>query len=696
MKTYFRLLKYAKPYAWCLFFGFIFASILSSVSVLIIPIVGKLSAAIASRNFAQLNEFIWMAIGLYFLKGLFSFCHIYFISLVNQGVLEDLRVQIFEHLQNLSLDFYAKTRTGDLITLVMNDISVMQSVIVTSFISLVPNMMTIAGILGYLFYLNWRLTLVSIVLLPMITYLSSKFAREVREIATKTQEKMSDIASTLHEVITGAKVVKSFTMEEEEIKKFRHISDFAKEIALKATAISATQTPLFNFIQALAAVIVIWVGGFEILSGRIAISDLIAFFSGVLMLGDPIGELSGMNISIQMALISADRVFRVLDTKPTVKETPNAKEVQSLLGEVIFRNVSFKYESNENTVLKNINITCLVGEVIAIVGHSGAGKSTLVSLVPRFYDPVEGEIIIDGNNLKDYKIISFRKFIGIVPQETLLFSGSIKENIAYGRMNASEKEIEDVAKMANAHDFIMSFPQKYDTTVGEKGIKLSGGERQRIAIARAFLRDPKILILDEATSSLDSESERAVQDALGKLMKGRTTFVIAHRLSTLQFANRIIVLNKGEIVEEGTHQELLNKGGYYQKLYEMQLGRFAKTLPRVFGYIDLEHFKVNYGNINTIRGWLIADDNSEITKVQITSDGGEVLALGELGIERPDVKMLYPNYKLSLNSGFSIEFRASEDRNKIYSLEIFDHSDRKIKNRYFKPTELEAGASIPL
>jgi len=573
MKTYLRLLKYVKPYTLLLFMGFLCSSILSSINVAVIPIVGKLSDAIGRSNFTQLNLFVAMAIGLYFLKGVFSFCQIYFVSHVNQNIIRDLRVQVFEHLQNLSLDFYSKTRTGEILTIIMNDINVMQNIIVSSFTSIIPSIMTILGVGGYLFYLNWRLALVVVFMLPLITFISSRFGEEIEEIATRTQEKMSDLTSVIHEVVTGAKIVKSFTMEKEEIKKFKNVSDFARQIALKATAINAIQTPLFNFIQAIAAVVVIWFGGFEIVSGRITPSNLIAFFSGVLMLGDPIGSLSGMNISIQLALVSAKRVFNVLDIHPTIKDSPSAKDISAMEGEVIFRNVSFKYESNDNMVLRNINITCKAGETIAIVGGSGAGKTTLVSLIPRFYDPVEGDILLDGRDLKEYKIMSYRKFIGIVPQETLLFSGTIKDNIAYGRMSATDKEVEEVAKMANAHEFIMSFPEKYYTMIGEKGIRLSGGERQRVAIARAFLRDPKILILDEATSSLDSESENLVQQALEKLMTGRTTFVIAHRLSTIRFANRIIVINKGEIVEHGSHDELITKSGAYKRLYDMQLGK---------------------------------------------------------------------------------------------------------------------------
>jgi subfamily B ATP-binding cassette protein MsbA len=506
---------------------------------------------------------------------------------------------------------------------------------------------------------------------------------------------MSDIASVVHEVVTGAKVVKSFTMEKEEIKRFSTVSDFARQIALQATAINAIQTPLFSFIQAIAAVIVIWFGGFEIVSGRITPSNLIAFFSGVLMLGDPIGGLSGMNMTIQIALVSAKRVFSILDTNPSIKDAPSAKDISTVEGEVAFRNVSFKYESNDNMVLKNINISCKAGEVIAIVGHSGAGKSTLVSLIPRFYDPIEGEIFLDGRNLKEYKIMSYRKFIGIVPQETLLFSGTIKDNIAYGRMNATNEEVEMVAQMANAHEFIMAFPDKYNTLIGEKGIRLSGGERQRVAIARAFLRDPKILILDEATSSLDSESEHLVQDALEKLMKGRTTFVIAHRLSTVRFADRILVIEKGTIVEEGKHDELIKKSGVYKRLHDMQLGQSSPALPKVFGALERTQNKIDYSVLNSFSGWIIADDNSEMGKIVVYCDGVKV-AESPIAMERPDVSKEHPNFKYSLRSGFVLDFKVEKNPEAIYIIEVYSKEGKLAHKEALNIFELDRNACLSL
>jgi subfamily B ATP-binding cassette protein MsbA len=692
MRTYLRLLKYVKPYTWVLFLGFLFALFISSVNVMIIPIVGKLSQSIGAKDMSQLNLNIAIIITLYFLKNAFSFAHRYFVSIADQGITRDMRLEMFEHLQNLSLDFYSKTRTGEIITLIMNDIILMEDVIVSTFTSLLPSIMTIIGITGYLLKLDWKLSMVSLIMLPVITIVSARFVHAIRDVAARTREKVSDITSVLHEVVTGAKIVKSFTMEDEEIKKFAKVSDLARQIALRSSAIRSIQVPLFGFIQAVAAVIVIWFGGFEIASGDISPSNLIAFFSGVLMLGDPMGDISGMNITIQMGLVSAKRFFGILDTMPTVMEAKNAVEMKSMNGEVAFKKVSFKYESNENTILKDINISCRAGEVIAIVGRSGAGKSTLVGLIPRFYDPLEGQLIVDGRDVKEYKIRSFRKFIGIVPQETLLFSGTIKENIAYGRMNASDKEIEEVAKMANAHDFIKAFPGKYNTMIGEKGVRLSGGERQRIAIARAFLRDPKILILDEATSSLDSHSEHYVQEALEKLMKGRTTFVIAHRLSTVRFADRIIVLKDGSIIEAGSHDELLAKEGEYKKLYDMQLGRFAKTGPKVFGFLEMKRMKITYGGINIIRGWILVDDNTQVTKVRLLCDSKEI-ALGGIGISRPGVSKHFPNFANSLHSGFEIEFTTSEDPTKDYVFEAYDDG-RKIASREFKLSEFDDKAAI--
>ena len=692
MKTYFRLLKYVRPYTVLLIFSFICASAFSSINVLVIPTIGKLSEAIGSKNAIKLNSFVFAVVVLYLLRGVFSFGQRYFAAHADQGITKDLRMRIFEHLQDLSLDFYSRTRTGEIIMIVMNNINIMQVAILDSFTSIIPGLLTVIGITVYLFTLNWKLALISFIMLPFITLLSERFGRGMKGVAERTQEKVSNITSMLHEVVTGAKIVKSFTMEKEEIKKFDIATDHMKNMQLQMSILRAAQNPLFGMAQAIAAVLVIWFGGGEIISGAISPSNLIAFFTGVIMLGEPIAELSGINITLQTALIAAKKYFSVLDTVPSVKDAPSAREVTSISGEVAFRHVSFKYEASTGMILKDINFECKSGDVIAIVGHSGAGKSTLVSLIPRFYNASEGDVLIDGLNIKDYKVISLRKFIGIVPQETLLFSGSIRDNIAYGRMNATDGEIMEVAKMANAHDFIMSFPKKYDTMIGEKGIRLSGGERQRVAIARAFLRDPRILILDEATSSLDSESERSVQQALEKLMNGRTTFVIAHRLSTVQFVKRILVLEKGEIIEQGTHKELFEKEGAYRKLYDMQFGRDENQSIPVFGMVG-PHKGIEFGAENTLVGWIISDDNAKIERINLVCHGA-VVGSSDVSMPRPDVQKQFPNYKNSLISGFIIKFKAFDSPNRLYKIDVIAGGKEPVRVKEFRLTEFQSSRSV--
>lgn len=570
MNLYLRLMSHTKKYWLEIVAAIICMTVVALSNVAIIPIVGALSKAIGSMDFRSLNIIILWALGLYFVKGIFMYGQVYFSAFVAQGMVRDIRIKLFEHVQLLSLDFFAKWRTGEILSRVTNDISMMQTATVSSFTEIVPNIISLCGIFAYLMYLNWKLSLLSLVILPIIFYTVTKFGREMRSVSGEAQMKVADIASIIQEVVSNIRIVKSFTMEERETDRFARESDRSFWISLKEAAIHATQTPLLAFIQALAIVAVVWYGGFEVVSGNLAASNLIAFFTGIALLADPIAKLSNMNVLVQRALASTQRVFEVMDIEPTVKDKAGAAELGKAKGAVELRDVSFQYEPNETHALKNISVKVRPGEVIALVGPSGSGKSTFANLIPRFYDPDKGEVLIDNINIKDRTMRSLREQIGIVPQETQLFSGTIKDNIAYGKPDATNNEIISAAKAANAHDFIMATQKGYDTPVGERGLKLSGGQRQRIAIARAVLRNPRILILDEATSSLDTESERLVQDALEHLMKGRTTFVIAHRLSTVQIADRILVLKGGSIVEEGSHKELLQTDGIYKRLYEMQ------------------------------------------------------------------------------------------------------------------------------
>jgi subfamily B ATP-binding cassette protein MsbA len=539
-------------------------------NVVVIPLVGKLSEAIAAKSLNIINLVVFATLGVFFLKGLFMYGQVYFSAFVGQGVVRDLRIELYKKIQDLSLDFFAKWRTGEIISRTLSDIGVMQSATVASATEIFPNLLTLVSVISYLFYLNWRLTLLSIVILPLLLLVMTKFGKEMRYVSKKAQMKAADIASILQETISGISVVKSFTMEKHEVKRFSDESDRSFWIALRAAAVHATQTPLLSFMQTLAIVAVVWYGSFEVISGRLAPSNLIAFFTGIALLADPIAKLSKMNMVIQKSLASAERIFEMLDISKTIKESPNAIKLDKVDGAIEFKNISFQYDPKEAPALEDINISVKPGEIIALVGPSGAGKTTFVNLIPRFYDPERGSILVDGKDIKGCQLYSLRKQMGIVPQETLLFSGSLRDNIAYGKIDATDDEVINAAKMANAHEFIKDLSDGYNTSVGERGVRLSGGQRQRIAIARAILRDPRILILDEATSSLDTESERLVQDALEKLMKGRTTFVIAHRLSTVQIADRILVLKDGRIEEEGSHKQLIEKDGLYKKLYEMQ------------------------------------------------------------------------------------------------------------------------------
>lgn len=550
--------------------------IFSLCNIAVMPLVSKISSAVGAKDFARINILIGITLALFFIKGLFQYGQGYLASFIGQRVVTDLRIQTFKHLQDLSLDFYAKWKTGEIMSRTINDISNIQLAIVVISTEIIPQMLTLIGVLGYLLYLNWRLTLLALLITPVFVFAITKFGQEMREIGRNAQKKIADISNLLQETITGARIVKSFTMESHEIKKFKKEAEHSFDWSMKEAQIDTTQKPIMGFLQVVAVVVVIWFGCFEVINGRLNPSDLIAFFAGAFLLIDPIIVISKINTTIQKALSSAERIFEVIDIQPSVKESPEASAMPQIKGTVKFSGISFSYGKGEE-VLSGIDLSADPGEIIAIVGPSGAGKTTFVNLIPRFYDPNQGSIYIDGRNIKDFTLDSLRKQIGIVPQDTILFSGTIKDNIKYGKMDARDEEIITAATLANAHDFIMTLPKSYDTEVGERGALLSGGQRQRIAIARAILRNPAILILDEATSSLDTESERLIQNALQNLIKGRTTFIIAHRLSTVQNADRIIVLKNGSIIEEGSHQQLIEKDGFYKKLFDMQFKQDKRT-----------------------------------------------------------------------------------------------------------------------
>jgi subfamily B ATP-binding cassette protein MsbA len=506
----------------------------------------------------------------YFLKGVSYYGKTYLVSYVSQKSIKDMRDDLYSHLHNLSLSFYSKNKTGDILSRVTNDVPQLENSMINTTVGTVDKTFTLIGGIGYLVYLNYRLTIFLLLILPLITYVMTKFNVKLKRVSRRVQVKIANVSDVLQETLSAVRVVKSFGREEYEFDRFSSENQANFRAKMKKTQYGAILTPLVEFIAAIAFTAILWFGGYEVMKGRMRASELIAFFTLLITISDPLRSLTKLSKRLQQLFASAERVFEIMDTESVLRENDENKIVlNNVDGEIVYDNVTFAYNRNE-IVLKDINLTASPGEVIALVGHSGAGKTTMVDLIPRFYDPVKGRMRLDGHDLKDIKIDSLRSFIGIVPQETILFSGTLRDNIAYGDLNAADEQIHEAAKSANAHDFIMKFPDGYDTVVGERGVGLSGGQKQRISIARAILKDPKILILDEATSSLDAESEALVQEALDHLMQNRTTFIIAHRLSTIKNADNIVVLENGEIVEQGSHRELLNKNGKYASLYQGQ------------------------------------------------------------------------------------------------------------------------------
>jgi ATP-binding cassette, subfamily B, bacterial MsbA len=543
--------------------------LLSACNIALIPIASKLTKAIADKDFHMLNLIAVAAVIIYVFKSLLSYGQVYLMSFAGQRMIIDLRKDIYRHIQTLSFDFFAKWRVGDVMSRIVNDTGSLQNAMMLSVTEILPNILTLTGAVIYLFKINWRLSILTLLVAPVITFTISRFSAMIREAARQTQKKAGDIYSILAEKVAGIKVIKSFTTEHHEVQSFGEEMEKSFWLTMREVQIDATQKPLLELIQATVVACVIWYGAYQVVAGTLSINNLIAFFVGVGLIATPISTLGKITIALQRSLSAAERIFEVLDTKPAITNAKNAVELPPIKGSVEFKDVYFHYDKS-TPILKNVTLKTNPGEIIALVGRSGAGKTTFVNLIPRFYDAVSGSVSIDGIDVKKCDLYSLRKQIGIVHQDTVLFLGTIRDNISYGSFEATDEEVISAAKAANIHDFIMSLPNKYETLVGERGTLLSGGEKQRVSIARAILRDPRILILDEATSSLDMESEKLVQDALEKLIVGRTTFIIAHRLSTVQIADRILVFDKGGIIEQGSHKELIAKGGKYKMLYDMQ------------------------------------------------------------------------------------------------------------------------------
>ena len=615
MKTYFRILKFVKPYWRHLTLSLIFTvlfALLNGVSVyLTIPLLDTLfqesikkeaveqastvekassilpdwivnigddisktfNAFVFSGNKTEaLMKICFMVLFAFFFKNIFSYLQAYFMSYVEYGAMKDLRDLAHQHLHQLPMSFFKQERVGNLISRFTNDVTIVQSSITAAFLNLIREPLTIIVFLFIAVSISWQLTLMALVVLPFTMLIIWWVGLKLRKQSGRIQSKMADITSILQETISGVKIVKAFGMEEYENRKFLRETRNYFKLILRIVRVRNLSSPLTEFLSVIIGVFIIYYGGVLVLQeNTLKASEFLGFLFAIFQLMPPIKELSSVNNRIQESSAAGDRIFEILDTKPKISDSENSILLDKFKKSIVFKNVNFVYEDSVEPVLNDISFSVNKGEIIALVGPSGGGKSTLVDLIPRFYDPTSGEIIIDDINVKDIKIQSLRKLMGIVTQETFLFNESVKNNIAYGLENYPIEKIIEAAKAANAHNFILEMPDGYNTIIGERGVKISGGQRQRLSIARAILKNPDIMIFDEATSSLDNESEILVQEAIERMMVNRTTFVIAHRLSTIRNATRILVLDRGKIIQIGKHEDLIaDEKGLYRKFYEMQ------------------------------------------------------------------------------------------------------------------------------
>ena len=576
MKNYLRLLSYIRPYTKTILTA-IFCIVVAAGSNLYVPWIIKdmIDKVLAEKDMEMLNYISIGIVVVFLIRGIFYFGQSYLVSYVGQRVVIDIRGQLYRKFQRLPLAYYDKHRTGEMMSYISNDVAALQNAMVDKLIELITEISIFIGSLGMMFYLDWKLSLLTFAVVPMVGQAMNIFGKKLKKSGTMIQERMADMTAMLQESLSAVRVVKSFVREDHEIKRYDQENERNFEAAMLNIRLMSMLTPTVEFLAALAVTVIVWFGGYEVVEGRITAGALVAFLTYAVNLANPVKRISRAFGTMQQALAAADRVFAVMDLPEMIADKLDAKPLPKVTGRGKVDNVSFSY-NEEAPAVKNISFDVKPGQMIAFVGPSGAGKSTIANLLPRFYDVTEGSITVEGMDVRDVTLSSLREQIGIVPQETMLFSGTVWENIRYGRLDATNEEIVEAAKAANADEFIRQLPNGYDTKLGERGVNISGGQRQRLAIARAILKDPQILILDEATSALDTESEKVVQAALDRLMVGRTSFVIAHRLSTILSADRILVLDHGEIVEDGTHEELLVKGGLYSNLYNIQFNNLQQ------------------------------------------------------------------------------------------------------------------------
>jgi subfamily B ATP-binding cassette protein MsbA len=569
MDIYKRLIKLAKPhlpkFILAMLCMLVVGGLTSALAFLVKPVLDDI---FMKKNAAMLKWIPIAVVAIYMLKGLCTYVQTVLMNFIGQRVVADIRNRLYQVIQTQSMSFFTKNQTGILMSRITNDVNSMQGAVSEAVTSLLKDSFTLICLMFVIFYRDWQLALVAMVIFPVTIYPIATFGRKIRKLATRTQVTMGSLTTLLQETISGARIVKAFGREDYESSRFSRENENLLKLTLKSVTISAVSSPFMEFLGGVGIAAIIFYGGYQVIQGVSTPGTFFSFLAALILLYEPIKRLTNVNNTIQQGIAGAQRVFSIIDAVPEIRNKPEAIPLPAISKAIDIRNVTFRYE--DTPVLKQINLTVRAGEAVAFVGMSGGGKTTLVNLIPRFYDVSEGQILIDGRDIRDVTMESLRAQIGIVTQQTILFNDSVRNNIIYGDIEKTETDVIRAAKAANAHHFIMNLPEGYDTVIGEQGTKLSGGERQRISIARALLKDAPILVLDEATSSLDTEAEIEVQEALENLMKGRTTLVIAHRLSTIRNADRIVVLVNGEIVEEGTHEALLDKKGEYFRLYQMQ------------------------------------------------------------------------------------------------------------------------------
>ena len=542
----------------------------AACNLVLIRLAGSLWDLITvQQDLQQLTSIVWMFLGLVVGQGVLSMVHSYLTALASQHVMADFRTHVFSHLHRLSLNFFAKRRTGELISRLMNDVGVIQSLLTETPMDALKHLVTIIGGVGFLLVMNWRLCVLILILLPLLAIVARIFGKRLKALSMKIQDQTAHVTTLIEEVVSGIREVKSFVQGQREEARFRLGVEGLLATTMQRTAVLAVFVPVITFFTFVMAIGVLWYGGKQVIEGQLSPGELFAFvlFAGILI--GPFGSAARIFSQVKEVQGAMTRVFELLDTPLDIQDSPNAQPLVPIRGDVQFEEVQFAYEERP-PVLEGVSFSIKTGECVALVGPTGAGKTTIINLLHRFYDPTNGRVLIDGHDVKSIQLDSLYHQLALVPQETFLFGGTIMDNIRYGRWEAGEADVLEASQRANAHEFIQALPAGYETVLGEKGVNLSGGQRQRVAIARALLKDPRILILDEATSALDSHSESLVQGALIELMKGRTTLMIAHRFSSIQRADRILVLHRGRIVEEGGHEALLEKRGLYHHLYTLR------------------------------------------------------------------------------------------------------------------------------